>query len=208
MLPGWFVVVSVCIRLMSGGQYAWAVLKGKAEPNPVTWFLWGLTPMIAFAAQLQKGLTTQSIVLLALGLTPLIIFCLGAKKNGITRYLTPFSVGCGSIALVGIVLWQITARPELAITFCIAADIFATLPTLQKAYKDRSSEYPFPYILSITSMCITLLTIKTWAFTTFAFPLYMLCINVVILGFVVLPLKETVQLLRTRLTPEAEVEPE
>lgn len=204
MLPGWFVVVSICIRLVSGSQYAWGVVKGKAQPNPVTWFLWGLTPMIAFFAQAKSGLSGQGIVLLVLGLTPLVICVLGTAKYGLRHYLTPFTLSCGLLALVGIVLWRITDRPELAITFGIVADICATLPTLQKAYKDRASEYAWPYLLSMLSMAITLLTITDWSFTVFAFPLYMFGINTVLLSFAALPLRETAQSLRLRLATEPE----
>lgn len=199
MLPEWLAIVSVGIRLVSGGQYARGVLKGKASPNPVTWFLWGLTPLIAFFAEIHHGFSGQSAVLLALSITPLIIAGLGVKICGLRRYLTPFTLGCGAIALLGIVLWRITALPELAIIFCILADIFATLPTLQKAYHDRSSEYGLPYLISALSMAITLLAISSWAFTVYAFPLYMLLINVTLLSFAVLPLKKTAQSLRLHL---------
>ena len=201
MLPAWFVVFSVAIRLIGGSQYVWAIIKGKARPNPVTWLLWGLTPAIAFIAQIQGGFTGQSAVLLALATSPLVIFGVTVARHSIKEHLTPFAITCGVIALIGIVLWRITSLPELAIIFSIIADIFATLPTLLKTYKDRTSEYAVPYILSMLSMIITLLTIHDWAFTIYAFPLYMLGINTLILSFVLLPLRETAQLIRKRLSP-------
>ena len=48
------------------------------------------------------------------------------------------------IVVAGIVLWQLTANPVLAVLFCIIADLFASLPTLVKACVDPSSEYPLP----------------------------------------------------------------
>jgi len=182
MLPAWFVLFSVAIRLFSGGQYAWGVLRGKARPNPVTWFLWGLTAMIAFLAQLQNGPTAQSLVTFVLGLSPLVIFAIAMGKDRGRGHFTPFTISCGVIALIGIVLWQLTTNPELAIAFAIAADICASLPTLRKAYHDPESEYAFPYLLSSVSMLITLATITNWSFTVYAFPLYMMSINVVLYG--------------------------
>ncbi|HEU5186888.1 MAG TPA: hypothetical protein VFT87_00105 [Candidatus Saccharimonadales bacterium] len=193
MLPGWFVLVSVGIRLISGGRYAWAVTKGRARPNPITWLLWGLTALIALAAQLQNGFSTESVVLLALAASPLLIFGISVAKQGIKHHLTPFTIVCGSLALLGIILWQLTAQPTVAIWFSIAADICATLPTLQKAYKDPSSEYAPPYLLSMGSMALTLLTIQTWTFTNYAFPLYILCINVALFVFAQFPLRALVQ---------------
>jgi hypothetical protein len=106
------------------------------------------------------------------------------------------------LAGVGILLWQITNDPVLAIVFSIAADILASLPTIRKAYYDPDSEYEYPYLLSAISMVITLLTIKSWAFTTYAFPLYMLVINVVLFGFCARPLRvpETIRQIHRRIS--------
>ena len=193
MLPDWFALVSVFIRLIGGGQYARSVFKRETFPNPISWFLWGLTPMIAFFAQITTGLNAQSFVLLALGITPLIICILSIKLHGVKHHLTPFSLWCGAIAVVGIILWRVTSYPELAIAFGIIADIFATLPTLHKTYRDHTSEYALPYLVSAASMAVTLLAIHGWIFTTYAFPLYMLCINVIILIFASLPLRSIVR---------------
>lgn len=193
MLPGWFALFSIAIRLVGGTQYAWGVLVGKARPNPITWFLWGLTPLIAFFAQLQNGLSTQAGVLLALATTPLIISAIALIKYRSREHFTPFSITCGGLALLGIVLWQITDIPELAIVFSIVADIFATLPTLQKAYHDPASEYAWPYMLSMISMVIALLAIREWSFLVYAFPLYMLCINMACFSFAAFPLKQWVR---------------
>ncbi len=189
MLPGWFVWFAVLIRLTSGSRYAWGVLKNIARPNPATWFLWGLTPMINFFAQTQHGFTSQSVVLLALGVTPFIVCAIAIAKQGIWRYLDRFTLICVAIALIGIVLWRLTSQPALAVYFSIIADIFATLPTIHKAYNDPSSEYPLPYLLSMVSMGITLLTIRQWIFTTYAFPVYMLLINILLFSFAQFPIK-------------------
>ena len=188
MLPAYFIVVSIGLRLFGGCRYAWGVLKGRARPNAMTWLLWGITPMIAFFAGLGAGLTPQSFVLLALGISPLAIFCVTVAKTGIRRHLTPFSVSCGLFACLGIVLWRITDDPNIAITFSIIADVFASLPTIKKVYDDPSSEYPFPYFLSTIGMLITILCIETWTFTVCAFPIYMLCINIILFSLASFPI--------------------
>jgi hypothetical protein len=194
MLPAWFTVFSVAIRLFGGAQYCWGILRGKAQPNPITWFLWGLTPLITFFASLQYGLQPQSLVLLALAATPLTVsgLTLILHRHRRREHFTPFALLCGALALVGIVLWQITSIPELAIIFSIIADIFATLPTLEKAYRKPASEYAWPYLMSIVSMVVTLLTIQNWVFAVFAFPLYMMLVNIVLFAFAAVPIKKLV----------------
>jgi hypothetical protein len=194
MLPVWFTLFSIVIRLYSGTQYGWGVLHDKARPNPVTWFLWGLTPLIALLAQLQYGLHPQVYVLIALAVSPFAICALTLLKHDTRRHFTPFTLICGVLAVLGVILWRVTSIPELAIVFSILADIFATLPTLRKAYHDQSSEYALPYFLSMASMFITLLTIQDWAFAVYAFPLYMLIINMVLWAFASFPIRKLVYL--------------
>jgi hypothetical protein len=196
MLPAWFNVFSVAIRLFGGAQYCWGVLSGKAQPNPITWFLWGLTPLITFFASLQYGFQPQSLVLLAMAASPLAVSALALLLHRSREHFTPFALLCGALALVGIVLWQITSIPELAIMFSIVADIFATLPTLEKAYHRPASEYAWPYFMSIISMAITLLTVQTWVFAVYAFPLYMLLVNIVLFAFAMFPIRKLVRRLK------------
>lgn len=139
--------------------------------------------MVAFSAQVDDGAGVQALVTFVLGLSPLVIFCIALTKDRLRSHLTPFTNICAGFTIVGIFLWQITDNANLAITFSIFADIAASMPTLLKSYRDPHSEYAFPYLLSVISMVITLLTITHWSYSTYAFPLYMLVINIVLFGF-------------------------
>lgn len=209
MLPAWFVVFSIALRLGSGGRYAWGVVCGRAKPNPVTWFLWGLTPLITFFAGLPSGFNAQLLVVLVLGVSPIVIFSLAVMRQPIRPYLTPFALSCMAIAVLGIALWRATSDANLAISFSIIADMVAGFPTLLKAYKNPASEYPLPYFISTLSMVITMLTIRDWSFTTYAFPLYMMVSNAYLWAFAALPLRKMVRRATRRLssvsgTPESD----
>src|SRR5258707_15432889 len=88
MLDAGLVYLAIGLRLTSGLTYALAVFRGQARPNNVTWFFWGASPIIAFAAQAQTtGLSPQAWMTLALGLGPLVIFMTSLIKNkGIWRF--------------------------------------------------------------------------------------------------------------------------
>lgn len=198
MLPAWWIIFAIVLRLFASGQYIWGIFKGKARPNPVSWLLWGITPLIALAAQWQQGWNVQSLILVALAVGPLTVFIVGSLKTGLRQYLTPFTWWCVGVSGVGIVLWQVTAIAELALAFSILADIAANLPTLRKAYKDPKSEYAFPFMISIASMIITLLTIQSWNFITYGFPLYLLLINFTLVVFATVPLGRFIARIRLR----------
>ena len=182
MLPSWFVYVAIGIRVYGGFDYFRSVLTGRSKPNPITWFIWGLTPMVAFAAHIHEHVGIQAWVTFALGFTPLMICVAALYKDRSRSHFTTFNVGCGMLAIIGVILWQLTEQPILAIVFSILADIFGSIPTLIKSYYRPHTEYLAPYLLSILSMALTLATFKVWHFTGYAFTVYILLINTAISG--------------------------
>jgi len=48
----------------------------------------------------------------------------------------------------------------------------------------------------MVSMIIALLTVQEWIFTVVTFPVYMLCSNIVLAFFALLPIRQIVQKLR------------
>jgi len=180
MLPEWFVSIAIAIRIFGGLSYFRGVFTGRAKPNPITWFIWSTTAMVAFAAQLHEHVGSQAWVTFSLGLTPLLVCIVSLLKNRSESHFTPFNISCGLLALVGIVLWQATDNALLAIVFSIFADTAGSIPTVVKAFRQPASEYAPAYVMSIISMAITLGTIHTWDFASYAFPAYIAGINLVI----------------------------
>jgi len=200
-LPLWCAAMAMALRLTSSGQYAVAVVRRRARPNIVTWFLWGLTPMIAVAAQLDDRPGPEVFVTFVLGLGPLIVTAVALCTDRSASRLTPFTLLCGGAALVGIVLWQLTDRPELAIAFCIVADVFATLPTLRKAYADPASEYAPSYLVSVFAALATFGVVEHRDFTAAGFPLYLFLIDAVLFVFAAAPLARLGRPARSRPAP-------
>lgn len=180
MIPIWFVYVAIAIRLVSGALYVKSVVKGSTRPDPVTWFFWGLTPLIAFAAQISKGFNVDSLMTLTLSLGPLVIFLAAFAKHRRSWIFTRSAAICAIFAMLGIVLWQITDDPILATLFSIFADISASTPTVIKAYKKPNTECAVAYLISMGSMVLTLLTVTDWTFTNYGFTVYIFMINFVI----------------------------
>ncbi len=190
-LPLWCAAVAVALRLTSSGQYAVAVLRRRARPDIVTWFLWGLTPMIAVAAQRGDAPLPELLVTFVIGLGPLVVTVVALYTDRSASRLTPFTLLCAGAALVGIVLWQLTDRPGLAIVFCIVADVFATLPTLRKAYADPGTEYAPSYLISTLAALAAFGVIEHRDFTAAGFPLYLFFVDAVLFTFAAAPLART-----------------
>lgn len=180
MLAPEFIFLAILLRLISGADYLYATWRGQVQPNAVTWFFWGVAPLIAFIAQLQEGVGLEAWMSLGLAVGPLAICIMAIVRRDARWKITYFDILCGVFAAAGLLLWQITSDPMIAIWFAIVADIFGGVPTLRKIYVHPHTEKALPYFLTILSMVITLLTISTWQFANYAFPVYILCINVVL----------------------------
>lgn len=199
MLPAWFVIFAVLLRLGGGAGYAAAVIKGRAQPNPVTWFFWGLTPMIVFFAQLFEGVQSWSLAIsFALGIGPLVIFGLSLRKNRSRANFTFTNITCAVLAAVGIVLWLTTDDPLLAIAFSVLADISASIPTVIKAYVRPHTEVAYPYFMSMLAMFVALLALRDWTVASFVFPFYIFLINTLIFSLVYLRLPRVKRKAATR----------
>lgn len=181
LLPAWCAGVAVAVRLGAGLRYAWGVTRGRADPNPWTWLLWGLTGLTALGAQLGAGgATVESAVLLAQGATPLLVVALALRREGwagARRWATPFTLTCVGLAVAGVVAWRLTREPVVAVWLAVAADLLAATPTLHKAWRVPGSEYPLPFLLNAAAMAVTVATVGTWTVATVAFPLYLLTGN-------------------------------
>ncbi len=183
--------------LISWGAYAYIkdIYRSGTRPNLVTWFLWSVAPLIAFAAQLQSGVGPAAFLTLMVGLCPLAVFVAGLKKGEFRP--SRFDLLCGGASLIALVLWQITGSGALAVALSILADGLAATPTIFKAYKDPSSESPFLFMLFAVSAAITLLTLKHWGLESAGFSVYILTLYVALFSLVKFELG-----LRGKRTPE------
>lgn len=187
MLASGFIAVAILLRLMAGGGYLISTLRGKAKPNIVSWSLWSLTALIAFAAQIYKGGGSEALVTLAIAFGPLAVIAVAVLKGAQSLTLTRLDVWCLSLAIAGIIIWIRTKDPLLALLMSIVADILASIPTVVKSYLTPQTESAAAYSLSIISMIATLLTIRQWNVMSWAFPLYILVINLTFVTLILLP---------------------
>lgn len=184
MLGPGLLIAAILLRVFAGLDYLLATIKGEAQPNPVTWLFWGLSPLVAFIAQIQKTIQPTAWITLALSLGPLLIFATSLTKSKRWK-IGMFDILCGASAAIGIILWQVTSDPVMALIFSIVADILGGIPTVRKAYEAPQTEKSLPYFLSMASMGVTLFSVHVWTFLNFGFPLYILFINSLIFGLVV-----------------------
>jgi len=177
MLPEYFAVVGAIIGSLGGFYYLLDTIVGKAQPNRITWLLWGIFPMVIFVAQRAQGVEGLSWTSFVAGFTPLLIVAASFfnrkaywKSERRDYYLM-------AAAIVGIVLWAITDNPNLAILFALLADMLAGIPTLIKSYRHPHSESWIAYAISTVGFGVSFLSVQTYNFENTAFVAYLFTMN-------------------------------
>jgi hypothetical protein len=177
MIDEHFVILAAGLNLIGTITYIIPTLKGTIRPNRVTWFLWALAPLIAFAAEIGQGVGLISLTTFMVGFGPFLILLASFVNKKAEWKLTAFDLVCGLLSILGLAMWFFTRIGNIAIVFSIMADALAALPTLRKGYLHPETEDYRIFLLGGIGAGITLLAISTWAFAFYGFPLYILLIN-------------------------------
>jgi len=184
MLDEKFIILGALLSFSGGLNYLINTIKGKTKPNRVSWFLWTLAPMIAFAAEIDKGVGLTSLMTFMTGFNPLLIIIASFLNKKSYWKLNKMDYVYGSISLFAIFIWQITGEGNLAILFSILADGLASIPTVIKSYRQPETESGLIFLFGMINAGITLLTIKDWTFAHWGFPVYIFLICVILYSLI------------------------
>ena len=177
MLPEYFAVIGAIVGSIGGFYYLYETIIGKAKPNRVTWLLWGLFPMIIFAAQRAQGVEGLSWASFVAGFTPILILLASFLNKEAYWKTQPRDYYLMAAAVAGIVLWALTDNPILAILFALVADLLAGVPTVIKSYRHPETESWIAYAISTLGFGIGVLAIQTFTFENYAFICYLFLMN-------------------------------
>ena len=181
-----FVIVGALFQALCCFSYLMGTLKGKTQPNRVSWLLWSVAPGIAFFAQISQGVGLSALITFMVGFCPAVIFIASFFNKKAVWKLSRFDYFCGAMAVLAIILWQVTKVGNIAIMFSILADFFAAVPTIVKPYRHPETEDYRVYLGSIISGIITLLALQDWWFQYYGFALYIICQNTLLSSLIVL----------------------
>ena len=185
-----FIYLGAIIFFLGGIGYFVETIQGKVKPNKVTWFLWALAPMIAFAAQIKQGVGLESLLTFMVGFIPIIILLASFVNKKSYWKIEKLDLICGSLSIIGLILWQVTKVGNVAILFSLISDLLAGWPTIIKSYQHPETENYLIYLGNAVFALITLLTIKVWTFETYSFSLYIFILTLLITILVKFKLKK------------------
>jgi hypothetical protein len=178
----YLVIAAAIATSLAALAYIRSMFRGGAKPNRISWLLWMVAPFIGAAAALSNGVDWVAVLpVFMAGFSPLLILAgsLFAKKA--YWKLSRFDYFCGGLSGLALVLLYLTSNPNVAILFSILGDALAGIPTLAKGWRHPQSESPWPYITGVFSASVGLFASQLTTFSGYAFPAYLLVINVLLL---------------------------
>ena len=184
MLHQNFIIIGTLLGAIGSFAYLIDTVKGKVKPNRVSFLLWAIAPLIAFAAQIKQGVGLESLMTFSTGFLPLTVFLASFVNKQAEWKVTKFDLVCGVLSMIGLVLWLVTKVGNVAITFSILADGLAAIPTLVKAYQYPDTELAWPWMATVLGVILTLLTLNELTFANSGFIIYILMVNTLIFSLV------------------------
>lgn len=177
MLPEYCAIIGAIVGSLGGFYYLYETIAGKAQPNRITWLLWGIFPMVIFAAQRVQGVEGISWASFVAGFLPLLVVTASFFNKKAYWKSEPRDYYLMAAAIFGIILWAVTDNPNLALLFSLLADILASIPTLIKAYRHPRSESWVAYAISTFGFGISFLSVQIYNFANATFVAYVVILN-------------------------------
>ncbi|MDB5184793.1 MAG: hypothetical protein JWN38_601 [Candidatus Saccharibacteria bacterium] len=187
-----FIWVALVVAVLGSLFYVKDTLAGITRPNRVTFFLWGVAPLVSYFAQRSAHGGEQILYTLVVALTPFAIVAASFMNKKAYWAITKFDVACGALSALALIMLLATHNGQLALVLSIIADLAAGLPTVLKSYKYPETETALAYAAEVVSSLIVLLTIQHWVFVDYSFVAYILFMNVLFTTLLIFPRPKTI----------------
>lgn len=170
------LITVAVVEILGNIPYIRDAYSGKSKPNIASWSTWTLLNLIIIGAGIASKDAMNTVVL---GLTYLFgsgsVLAIAIYRG--TRKYTLFDGICQAIAILGIILWQLTGNPNIAFLFVIGIDIFAILPTFRHAYLHPHEETWVTFLVSgFVAAALTALATQR-SFAALAIPIDSVIVN-------------------------------
>ena len=165
-----FGLLSAVINLIGFVPYFLDILKRKTMPERATWWIYSVLFFLLLAA--QRG-AHAGWLLLASGsyVISSVFIALLSIKFGYGQFHKRHFVSI-LIAALGLILWQITDRPLIAILLVIIVDFAGFWLTLLKTWHAPHSETLIAWQLALLSYTVSLFSISNWTLSVVIYPIY------------------------------------
>lgn len=180
-----FIVISSLLALISPVIYIRAILNGQAKPHRTTRLVLLLVSVLATISLIAQG-DRVAVWLAAISVLQSIFIFILSIKHGMGGW-GKMDILCLIIALFGIVLWQTTNQPIIALFASIIADFTGMISALIKTYKFPKTEIWTFFFLDVIAGFFSLMAVKSFTVQQMAYPIYIALINLIMVFLIIRP---------------------
>lgn len=165
-----FSGLAITLAFIAFVPYIRSILKGRTRPHVFSWFIWGITTVIVFFAQLEadggvgawpigvSGVITVAVAVLAF-----------IKRADISITRTDWTFFAA--ALASLPFWYLTSDPLWTVVVLSVVDLFGFGPTIRKAYAFPHQESQLFFFSLALRNGFAILALESYSVTTVLFPL-------------------------------------
>lgn len=181
------IALSTSLVLFSSTIYAYSIVKGQTRPHRTTRFVLLVITLLSTAA-LWRGSAAAFILALTSMIQALGLFLLSIKK-GMGGW-SKVDISCLIIAMIGVVFWQLSGQPLVGLLASIIADTTGMIPAIIKTYKHPHTEQWQFFGIDTIAGTLSLLALSSFTVYTVSYPLYIILINALMTGLILLRSKQ------------------
>ncbi len=179
-----FLIISTLFALSTPFIGVRAILKGQYKPHRTTRLVFVIVTALMTLTLYFQGDRTAVYLAFVSFLLCTTIFILSFKYGVGGRSKTDFIVLF--LAVLAIVLWQVSDNPTVGLYMSILADFIGFLPTIVKAYRMPHTEDWKFYASDVVAGFFSLLALNAYLFKDVIFASYILAINLLLMLIVIL----------------------
>ena len=175
------ITISVALALISPIVYGVSMVQGRSKPARMTRFIVWLAASISFFSLWADGSTGAVWLAGVFAFRNTFLFLMSLKYGmGGVATIDKYSL---VIAIAGLVGWQLSGDPLIALLFAILADFVGFIPALVKTYKEPNTEGPWFYYIETTAVLLNIVVIGAWSIDLL-FPVHILISNILMIGLI------------------------
>ena len=181
MSPALIAIGGSLIASFGGFYYLVRTLRGRVQPNRVSWFFWSVLPFTVFFAQLAEGVPAQIILVSFLaGIVPFSVFCASFYNPRAYWRVHWYDYFFAFFTISGLALWYIISEPAITLTVAIIVDMTMAAPLLFKIHSHPFSEHWSFYGCNALGFFIVTLSLPGWSYINSAYVFYLASVNLTV----------------------------
>ncbi|MBX4190930.1 hypothetical protein KW794_02470 [Candidatus Saccharibacteria bacterium] len=163
-------VAAITLQIAGFIPYVIDILKGKTKPERASFWIFSLLVGVTLVAQLLDNITWAAALVFTSFLCVLTIAVL-SLRYGYGSFHTRDTVSI-ILAIIGVLVWQVTSEPLVAIAMVILIDFAGFWLTLLKTWKAPHTETLFAWVASGLAAILAIIASQNHKAVQIAYLLY------------------------------------